>query len=358
MARGAILRNGLADRANAAWVTNMDSHSKLRETWTSLRRELGLELRRRRGGMRVLQALRIAAAPREFVARRRAAAEVLSGVSTWPTVDPELGYRRLLPGEIPGIGEIVARARELRERRSAVIPQILAQRTGKHRIVFDLLSDDELARRPEFVDFALAPELVRAATAYLDTVPILRRVGLGLSVADPAHPHPLHSQLFHLDGEDFAQLKLMVNVSTVERADGPFTFVDARATEHVRRIEGVAVRARVAAQTRGGPTTTPRFSDEEVARHVDPASWVRLEGPPGTAVLVDTSRCLHFGSRIDPGRERLVFGVVFQRYHLVNESPFNCFVPRAERRHEFEQLLFVQPRPVSRGTHFPEPFAV
>lgn len=332
------------------------SHSRFAEA----KHQLGLVLRRRRGGMRLLQALRVARAPLEFVERRRAAHELLARHTAPLTVDPRLGYRVVGPGEIDDLHRVIAWSRELRELRASLLPAILAARAGKHRIVFDLLSDDEIERRPELVDFALSHALVAAATEYLGTVPVLRRIGLGLSLADPAHPTPLHSQLFHLDGEDFAQLKLLVNVSDVEGADGPFTWIDASATERVLRGAGVDVRTRVAAQREGGATTTPRFGDDEVARYVAPSEWKRLEGPRGSAVLVDTSRCLHFGSRMAAGRERLVFGVVFQRYHLVNESPFNC-IARSELTTQSDaalrRMLLTQPRPCARGTFYPEPGA-
>lgn len=325
------------------------SHS----SFADAKHQVGLVLRRRRGGMRLLQALRVARAPLEFLGRRRAAQALLAREAEQLAVDPRLGYRRVAPHELEGLERVVAWSRELRAQRALDLPVILAKRSGKHRIVFDLLCDDELARRPELVDFALSQRLVATATAYLGTVPVLRRIGLGLSLPDPAHPAPLHSQLFHLDGEDFAQLKLLVNVSDVARADGPFTWIDACATERVLRGAGVDVRTRVAAQRDGGPTSTPRFGDDEVARHVAPGEWLRLEGPRGSAVLVDTSRCLHFGSRVDAGRERLVFGVVFQRYHLVNESPFNCIAADGAERGSLRRMLLAQPRPCAPGTFYP-----
>jgi hypothetical protein len=323
--------------------------------WTRARRALALELRRRPAGMRALQVLRVAAAPREYPRRRDAEFRVLSAGPGPLRVDPELGWSAVAPDELPGLAAVLAAAREVRAAREPVLAGMLARRDGKHRIVFDLLSDAELARRPELVAFALQDALVRVATEYLGTLPVLRRVGLGISSADPLRREPFHSQLFHLDGEDFAQLKLLVNVSHVSLEDGPFTFLDARSTRRVLDAAGLQVRTRIARRTQGGRTTTPRFSDDEVARRVGESAWVRLLGGPGTAILVDTSRCLHFGSRLEPGRERLVLGAVFQRYHLVNESPFNCIEPAPVPRHPFERLLLTQPRPIRAGTFFPEP---
>jgi hypothetical protein len=52
---------------------------------------------------------------------------------------------------------------------------------------------------------------------------------------------------------------------------------------------------------------------------------VDLAGPPGSGVFLDTSRCLHFGSRMEPGRIRLVFHAQFLRYHFAYSCSANRF---------------------------------
>src|SRR5690606_6153910 len=48
-----------------------------------------------------------------------------------------------------------------------------------------------------------------------------------------------------------------------------------------------------------------RYLDEEIAAVGGRDAIVTVEGPAGTGVAVDTSRCLHLGSRVDPGTFRL-----------------------------------------------------
>lgn len=333
----------------------LDSPSRILSSLRALRRDAGLLLRRHRGGMALLRAARILRAPREHWARKHARARRLADRSVRLAVDPRLGYRWIGAGELPQIAAAVEWARSIHAARAALLPAILAARCGKHRIVFDLLTDVELARRPELLDFALCDELLDAATDYLGELPVLWRIGVGLSVHDPLQRAHAHSQLLHLDGEDVMQLKLMVNVSSVEPDDGPLCLLPADVTQRVLRGAGFDVVRRVAMQRGAGFTTTPRLGDEEAFRHADPSELVRLEGPPGTALLVDTSRCLHFGSRTAPGRQRLLLAVGFQRYHLVNASPFNDFESARARLDPLRRLVIARPRRSPSGSFFPEP---
>jgi hypothetical protein len=76
-------------------------------------------------------------------------------------------------------------------------------------------------------------------------------------------------------------------------------FLPARESERL-------VSAVRAGRRRAGAKDSARYTDEELATHGDPAAAIRLVGPAGTAAVVDTSRCLHAGSRIPDGHFRLV----------------------------------------------------
>jgi hypothetical protein len=303
--------------------------------------------------MHLLRAWRLGTGWREALARRAAARAHLGSSPPRLALDPRLGYRLLQASELPGLERMVALAARVRADSATELDALLRTRGGKQRIVFDLLSDESLRAHPELVEFALCDALLDAAIDYLGTVPVLRRVGLGVSVADPRWAGPAHSQLHHFDGEDFRQLKLLVNVSDVGPEDGPFSFLSAEASARVVRGARMGVRARVRRQLHGGPTSTPRFLDDEVARCTAHDELVQLVGPPGSAVLIDTSRCLHFGSRIGPGRERLVLGFVYQRYHALNESPSNAFDAGPYAGDPVRRMALRPRRPCAMGTHFP-----
>ena len=140
---------------------------------------------------------------------------------------------------------------------------------------------------------ALRPELIGAATSYLGMVPILEYVNVFFS--SHAAAEPAKSQLYHCDSDELEQVKVFVLCETVTPESGPLTFLPARHSEIVRH--------------RLGYKYNTRLTDEQVSAALGGTldGEVQLLGPPGTTAFIDTSRCLHYGSRfIDASAHRLV----------------------------------------------------
>ena len=238
--------------------------------------------------------------------RRRGSFQT-SAVSGLP-IDRALGYRALAVDDLPGTQDIVQRCRELYEAK-----QELHTAAGRdmqsgadptqHHILIDLLDDGLLQEERVLVDFALHERILNTVTRYLGQLPVLRRVGLLLSRSPLALED---SALLHKDPEDLEQVKLFLNIFTVSNQEGPFTFLPANVSRQV--LQGIHATDR-------GPRRHRRYTDTEALRFCRPADFIRLTGPPGSAVLVDTSRCLHFGSRVDAGHFRLVYYAQFCRFH-------------------------------------------
>jgi hypothetical protein len=109
----------------------------------------------------------------------------------------------------------------------------------------------------------------------------LHAIGLYVS---PVNDSTKSSQMFHLDGQDFRQLKCFVNIHSVGDADGPFSFLPADLSDQV-------------AAALGHHWGDGRLEDKDIHSVTEEANVISLTGPPGTTALVDTCRCLHFGSR-------------------------------------------------------------
>ena len=171
--------------------------------------------------------------------------------------------------------------------------------TRKQSFLRYLLDDDDLRRSPELVDFALSDAMLGAATRYLGMVPYLTRIDLMYSLPRDAGKN-IESQLFHLDHEGITQIKHFIHLFDVGQHEGPFTFIPADATSRIVRD----VRS-FAKQKSGQDIELRRYSDEEIAAVGGTADIVTVTGPVGAGVAVDTSRCLHLGSRVDPGSFRL-----------------------------------------------------
>ena len=129
------------------------------------------------------------------------------------------------------------------------------------------------------------PAVLRLIGRYLGGLPILYRINLLDSANEEIQPES--SQFFHVDPEDFRQLKIFLLVEDVDAESGPLHLLRADASDRVRVARG----------HRHG-----RVSDEEVLSIAPPEALVPCTGPSGTLAIGDTSRCFHFGSR--PGARR------------------------------------------------------
>jgi hypothetical protein len=265
-------------------------------------------------GRVLLRAASMARSPREIRHRTRAAAPYLAQLdqTTQPFIDPRTGYSLLSLSTKGELGNVLATSRQLFEFKKEDIDERLsgfehwtAERrekflAQKRSFLRYLLDDDDLRQHPEIVDFALSDDLLGAATRYLGMVPYLSRVDLMYSLPRGSGDN-IASQLFHLDHEGVTQLKAFIHLFDVGEHEGPFTFIPADAT---MRIVNDVRRLR---KQRGShhDVELRRYSDEEINAVGGTKDIVTVKGPTGTGVAVDTSRCLHLGSRVDEGSFRL-----------------------------------------------------
>jgi hypothetical protein len=221
--------------------------------------------------------------------RRRQLGPELSGRAS-VRVDPKLGFARTEPGSLPGAEPVIESALELIER---VGGDVLRQRVKKP-MAKGFLPESDLDLGSPYMRLALSDEVVAIASDYLGMIPILTYVDVWYS---PHVDKPTwSSQLFHLDHADVTQLKLFLHCSDVSVASGPLTVLNASDSRQLAK----RVKYRLE-QT--------RVTDEAVTAAVGSDRTV-LDGPRGTAHFVDTSRCFHFGSRVQAGappRQLVVF---------------------------------------------------
>jgi hypothetical protein len=295
---------------------------------------------------RLLQAGRILIAPRQFVLRRRTARAWLRRCDPPLRLDRQAGYASFTPESLPGSMRMLAACGRVVGELRPYLERIHAASSGKFHLTADLFSDELHAREPEFVDFALQDEVLLPVIEYLGTLPYLARLALPHSVHLAGLDGPAYHQRFHVDNDDFRQVKLFVNVGEVGPDEGPLSFLPADVSARVLRA--LRREGRVVART-----TT--FSDEEVFRHCDRASLVQLTGPPGTGVFLDPSRCLHCGSRVGSGRERVMLAAAYLRYHRPLENASSQLDATRPGLDPVRRLVLESPRPRPRGYFCPDP---
>jgi hypothetical protein len=153
--------------------------------------------------------------------------------------------------------------------------------TGK--VFFEeLLSEQDLAAFPGFLAAALDEEVLAAVLEAIGMAPHLESVDILAST--PTGPKLTASQLWHYDVNDVRIIKLFVYLEDCTPRHGPFTFIPADRSQRVAHAVGHYV------------------NDDHIAKHVPREQWRTVEGQAGTAFLIDTGRCYHFGSRCEAAR--------------------------------------------------------
>ncbi|WP_288349406.1 hypothetical protein [uncultured Thalassospira sp.] len=192
-------------------------------------------------------------------------------------------------------------------------------------------------------DFASSPEVVLPIRNYFGSMPYLINCKIWYSPNDQVLGR---SQFFHRDGEDTTQIKCFINIDEVTEATGPFSLLSAKDTSELMRKmknDGVDVSKH-----------NLKYEDEIVFKYVNPEKVIRAVGPAGQYSFVDTSRCLHYGSRplVDNSQGRLVLMLHFSRafsrelptYGKV-EQPVNLpgeFSENDRKRHQEILSMFYQ----------------
>lgn len=215
---------------------------------------------------------------RRELARRRALAGELRAPPDL-AIPRESGYRVLPPGRLPAADEVARATWRLAEGTTAPVG------AKKPQLVTGLLPECELGPDSPFLRFALDPGLLACVSDYLGAVPLLAWIDVWASFASP---EVATSQLFHCDWADLSQVKVFVHGSDVDRASGPLVVLGAAASQRLRQKLHYRWGGR-----------RYRVADDEVAALVGDADRREIVGPAGTVALVDTSRCFHYGSRVD-----------------------------------------------------------
>lgn len=208
----------------------------------------------------------------------------------------EYGYVEVTGVVWRTLAEGVAAVAEEKVTRADALEQV--QKLGHKSFWVSLLDEDlvdgTFPSDHPFVRFALQPEVLRILADHMGTLPQLSDVLLTLSRPRAEGENLSYSQLWHLDHDDKCVCKLFIYLSDVNSSDdGPFTFVDAKAS----------------AQFRNWPKS--HLPDDVVLNRVRQGSVRALVAPRLTSFIVDTAHCLHMGSRIKPGNSRLLYTATY-----------------------------------------------
>lgn len=221
-------------------------------------------------------------------------------------LDPDAGWRIVPAGDSAPLARLAANCRAVFDAyRDAGQADEALCRNPKKRFLLSVLSGNEFLDHPKLVHDMVDRSIVDAAAAYLGAIPRLEGAALWWT---PPNDTADSSQMWHIDELADRQVKILVNCTDVGLDCGPLHFLPAARSDSLR------------AQMRH---KRGRIDENALQRLIDEGEVRALTGPPGTAAMLDSSRCLHFGSRGNE-RERLVLAFHFfapsapvdSRYHL------------------------------------------
>lgn len=163
---------------------------------------------------------------------------------------------------------------------------------------FNVLDKDDLLANPELLEFVLSEKILDCAINYFGFVPELCSLGLFVSPENKENNF-LASQNYHLDGEN-QHLKCYIYLSEVTKLNGAFTFIPKDKTDQLRIING-------------GKSKSCGLENQNLLNAYDQEYSISLEGHAGSGGIIDTSSCLHYGSRCIEG-SRIVFMFHFSAF--------------------------------------------
>lgn len=189
----------------------------------------------------------------------------------------------------------------LGNRATAQPPRGTSAKAFWSRLLDDELLDGRMPAESPHTRFALQPRILAFLTRAMGSLPQLDYVLLTLSLPDDA---PLaQSQLWHRDHDDTRTIKVFVYLTDVnELPDGPFTFVPGPVSDRI------------------GFTMRSHFADDITFRRIPRSAARPMIAPALSAFAVETSRCLHMGSRVGSGHRRLLYTATYTTFPKLDGS--------------------------------------
>lgn len=219
----------------------------------------------------------------------------------------EDGSVKFRASELSGVGHmlpsLLERAQEWKTDPTRVVENEMPRNILKSQDLFD---------HREIMDIALHDDILAAVSEYMGQVPRLYNLFLWWS---PPNQSARGSQLYHYDHRDSRQAKVFINLTDVTAESGPLHFLTPP--------NSLKVDAKVG-------YSQSRYTDEDVYSAVSRDDAIPAVGEAGTGFVVDTARCLHYGSRGN-AIDRIILMASFARINSVNPGKCRVLDPIRDR---------------------------
>ena len=202
-----------------------------------------------------------------------------SKISSNNLIPHDRGYKQFKPDETNELDEIVSICQSIFDQNKNKYNEEFFIKNPNKRFLLTIDSDENLLKYNQLKNFFTSDFVNNAIYAYLKHSYVLSTIRLWWT---PVNKTSVSSQMFHLDDEDLTQIKLFINISDVSHDHGPFTLLPNNSS------------SKILSRYKNGKR---RYTDDEVYQYIDQSDQISLTGPAGSGAFVDTSKCLHYGSR-------------------------------------------------------------
>jgi hypothetical protein len=196
----------------------------------------------------------------------------------------------------------------------------------------NLLEYQDLKSFNSLKSFLGSNEIINLLYEYYGFIPHLSHLALFFS-NNIIYPNKsqsiLGTQNAHFDNHDLKHVKLFLNISDVNLEDGPLHIFNKTVSDSFRMSSGRILNKK------------PVRDDKELNQIKN--SGVSFVGESGSLAIVDTSNCLHYGSRVNSGKGRLTLVIhftCFDSYSLNKTKKYQDFniAPHKDLKNQFWPL--------------------
>ena len=193
------------------------------------------------------------------------------------TIPEEKGFKVIKDHQYPEVPELIKDATKIVTENDVEALRI----NKKTQLLTGLLKKNTLTPDSPYVQFALRKDILATVANYLGVMPVVNRIDVWYSQASP---EVADTQMHHLDWEAKRQVKLFLYVTDVVEETGPFVAMAAKDSETIQKKINYKF----------GQNIPDEVIDNALA---DREEMVGI-ADKGTMIFVDTSRCFHYGSRV------------------------------------------------------------
>ena len=214
---------------------------------------------------------------REALNTRTQVAKEIAG-DTGIVIEKDMGFKIMTDHQIPEVDGLVKLGTDIISK----VDVEESRGNKKDQLLTRLLGEEHKTLESPFIQLVLRKDVIAAISNYLGMVPILNKVDIWYSRPSAQLSN---SQLHHCDFESYTQMKLFVAISDVTAESGPLTVIDAKASTDLQ--DKIHYRF------------GQKIDDKVIEQYVPKEQQYQAIGPKGMMVFADTSRCFHYGSRVD-----------------------------------------------------------